>query len=58
MKLTANQINIIEILTGTEGIDYETAQQIAIETDGDLTKARIAVSDLKLHDSHKNKDEL
>lgn len=48
----------MELLTETEGFDYDIARKIAIETNGDLSKARILASDLKLHESHKNKDEM
>ncbi|MGN7354421.1 hypothetical protein ACTHPJ_24060 [Paenibacillus amylolyticus] len=58
MELTASQINVIEILTESEGLDFDIARKIAIETNGDLSKARIVGSDYKLHESHKSKGEM
>lgn len=57
MKLTPKQIDVIERLTG-EGLDYEIARQIAIGTNGDLTKALSEASNYKYHESRKNKDNL
>lgn len=54
MKLMQNQIDVIEVLTGTEGLDNEIARKIAIETNGDLGKARRAVSDYKLSVRNRN----
>lgn len=51
MELTQKQIDVIEILTETEGLDYEIARKIAIETNGDLIRARTAASDYKYHEN-------
>ncbi|MNI76407.1 hypothetical protein D3C73_1326350 [compost metagenome] len=55
-KLNQKQVGVIERLTGTEGLDYEIARKISIETFGDMTKALSAASDYKYHESRKNKE--
>lgn len=55
MELTQKQIDVIEILTQTEGLDYEIARKIAIETNGDLIRARTVASNYKYHENTRKK---
>jgi hypothetical protein len=47
MELSKKQIDVVEVLTGTHDLDYETAKRIAAETNGDMEKALLEVSYLK-----------
>lgn len=42
MKLSDKEVEVVEILTGSEGVEYDVAVEIAKSTDGDMMKAKNA----------------
>jgi len=47
--LDKKEIEVVEILTGTYGIFYDHALQIAKATYGDMTKAEVAAKMITVH---------
>jgi hypothetical protein len=48
VSLNKNEIEVIEFLTGSYGLDYEFAKEIAKMTYGDLRKAEAAADAFKV----------
>lgn len=44
MSLSLKEIEVVEVLTGSYGLDYDFAKEIALITGGDMQKSKVAAN--------------